>query len=61
MSDHHDENEADERARRRTHLVALLVIVALVVGGLLLTNVLRQVGQIQDCVMSGRTNCVRFN
>ncbi len=57
----HDEDEEDQRARRRTHLIALLVIVALVLGGLWLTNILASVGRIQDCVMSGRTNCVRIN
>jgi cell division septal protein FtsQ len=57
----HDEDEEDQRARRRTHLIALLVIVVLVLGGLWLTNILASVSRIQDCVMSGRTNCVRIN
>jgi len=56
-----DENEDDERARRRTQLIGLLVVVALVIGGLWLANVLGAAGKIQDCVMSGRTNCVRIN
>jgi hypothetical protein len=57
----HDEDQDDERARRRTHLIGLLVIVLLVLGGLWLSNVLGAASRIQDCVMSGRTNCVRFN
>jgi hypothetical protein len=57
----HDENEDDERARRRTQLLGLLVVVVLVVGGLWLASVLGAASRIQDCVMSGRTNCVRFN
>jgi hypothetical protein len=57
----HDENEDDERARRRTQLIGLLVVVVLIVGGLWLANVLGSASRIQDCVMSGRTNCVRFN
>jgi len=56
-----DENEDDERARRRTHLIALVVVAVLVLGGLWLANVLGAASKIQDCVMSGRTNCVRFN
>jgi len=35
--------------------------VVLVAGGLWLTSILSSVSRIQDCVMSGRTNCVRFN
>jgi hypothetical protein len=42
---------------RRRALIGLLVIVVLVVGGLLLSRILRNVGKLQDCVMSGRTNC----
>jgi hypothetical protein len=62
MSEHdEDDDEEAQRARRRSHLIALLVIVVLVLGGLWLTNVLSSVSRIQDCVMSGRTNCVRFN
>jgi len=56
-----DEDEEDERTRRRTHLVGLVVVVVLVLGGLWLANVLGAASKIQDCVMSGRTNCVRFN
>jgi hypothetical protein len=42
---------------RRKALIALLFVVVLIVGGLLLTHVLRHMSQLQDCVMSGRTNC----
>jgi hypothetical protein len=42
---------------RRAALVGLGVIVALVVGGMILVHVLRGTSQIQDCVMSGRTDC----
>jgi hypothetical protein len=38
-------------------LLRLILVVALVVGGLLLVRELRSVSQLQDCVMSGRTNC----
>ncbi len=41
----------------RGALVALAVILVLVVGGLWLASRLRADGQIQDCVMAGRTNC----
>lgn len=42
---------------RRKALLALLFVGVLVVGGLLLTKVLSHMSQLQDCVMSGRTNC----
>ena len=60
MPDEH-EDEEHERARRRTHLIALVAVAVLVVGGIWLAHVLGNVSRLQDCVMSGRTNCVRFN
>jgi len=34
-----------------------LVAIALVVVGLILVKVLGNAGRLQDCLMSGRTNC----
>ncbi len=42
---------------RRTTLIALVFVLALVVGGLFLTHELRKMSQIQDCAMQGRSNC----
>jgi len=42
---------------RRAALVGLGIVLALLVGGLVLVHVLRGMSRIQDCVMSGRTNC----
>jgi hypothetical protein len=42
--------------RRRAALMLLLVLL-LVVGGVVLVRVLRNMSAIQDCAMSGRTNC----
>ncbi len=42
---------------RRAALVGLGVVVALVVGGMVLVHILRGMSQIQDCALSGRTNC----
>lgn len=42
---------------RRGALIGLLVIVLLVLVGLLLEHALQRMSQIQDCAMSGRTNC----
>jgi hypothetical protein len=60
MSDEH-EDEEHARARRRTHLIALVAVAALVLGGIWLAHVLGAASKLQDCVMSGRSNCVRFN
>jgi hypothetical protein len=42
---------------RRGALIGLAVLILLVLGGLVLTHVLRDTARLQDCVMSGRTNC----
>jgi hypothetical protein len=42
---------------RRAAVAGLLVTVLLVLGGVFLVHVLSRTGTLQDCVMSGRTNC----
>lgn len=56
---HRTDEPRDRRAPdpRWPALVGLLIAVLLVVGGLLLVHVLGRVSKLQDCVMSGRTNC----
>lgn len=48
--------DSDPDPRRRA-LIGLLVVVLFVVTGLALARVLKNVSRLQDCVMSGRTNC----
>lgn len=50
----HDPKQPDSR---RAAVVGLLVTIALVVVGLILVKVLGNAGRLQDCLMSGRTNC----
>jgi hypothetical protein len=50
-------DDPQSRDPRRAALLGLLLILVLVGGGLYLAHVLHGAGQIQDCVMSGRTNC----
>lgn len=38
-------------------LLRLVLVIGLAIGGVLLVRELRSVSQLQDCVMSGRTNC----
>jgi len=42
---------------RRAALIGLIVTLLLVIGGLFLVHVLDRAGKLQDCVMSGRTDC----
>lgn len=42
---------------RRGALVGLVLVLLLVVAGLLLSHVLRDMSQLQDCALSGRSNC----
>lgn len=42
---------------RRKAVLGLVFVLLLIVAGLFLTYVLRRVSQLQDCAMSGRSNC----
>jgi len=42
---------------RRGALIGLLITALLVIGGVFLVHVLHKSAQLQDCVMSGRSNC----
>jgi len=42
---------------RRTALLGLLIAALLVVLGLVLVKALGDAGRLQDCVLSGRSNC----
>lgn len=53
-----DNNSGREHTNRRASLVALGVVIVLFVVGWLLTRELYSNSKIEDCVMSGRTNCV---
>lgn len=42
---------------RRGALMGLIIVLLLVAGGLLITRMLRGMAQLQDCALSGRSNC----
>lgn len=44
-------------ASRRGALIGLLAAALLVLGGLVVVHVLGEAGRVQDCALSGRTNC----
>jgi len=56
VTEENDGNSANPK-RRRAALAGLIFLLALVLAGLYLAHELRDVSQLQDCVMSGRTNC----
>ena len=55
----HNPNEPndDGGGNRRGALIGLVITALLVVAGYYLMTVLRQQSQLQDCLMSGRSNC----
>jgi len=61
MSDPKPENvkpdSAESRENRTPAMAGLAIAVVLLVVGLWLAHELRAASKMQDCVMSGRTNC----
>jgi hypothetical protein len=53
MADRHS-----QRGNRRRSLIALAVVVLLFVVGWILARELYADAKLEDCLMSGRTNCV---
>ena len=49
------DREADEC--RSAALIGLIIILALAIAGVLLVRELRERSRLEDCLMSGRTNC----
>jgi hypothetical protein len=47
--------EADQR--RSAALIGLIIILALAIAGVWLVRELREKSRLEDCLMSGRTNC----
>ena len=50
-------DDPGSRDTRRAAVLGLVLVLLLVGGGLYLAHVLHDASRIQDCVMSGRTNC----
>ncbi len=58
MAENDNQNRRPEQTNRRASLVALGAVLVLFVIGWLLTRELYTNSKTEDCVMSGRTNCV---
>jgi hypothetical protein len=55
---HRSQNGDDETDQRRSAaLIGLIIILALAIAGVWLVRELREKSQLEDCLMSGRTNC----
>jgi hypothetical protein len=52
-----DRDRPREPESRRSAVLGLLVIVGLLMGAFVLTQVLRGMTRLQDCALSGRSNC----
>jgi hypothetical protein len=51
----HGDDEADQR--RSAALIGLIIVLALAIAGVVLVRELRERSRLEDCLMSGRTNC----
>ena len=49
--------EQEQDGSQRRALAGLAIVVVLLVAGLWLAHELRAASKMQDCVLSGRTNC----
>ena len=58
MTDNNNRDSGWDHTNRRASLVALGVVIVLFVIGWILTHELYSNWKIEDCVLSGRTNCV---
>ena len=50
-----------ENAARIKKLVVLAIMAVLVIAGVMLANRLRDVSELQDCLMTKATNCAEIN
>jgi hypothetical protein len=53
----HEEEPEPMPTTRRAALIGLVMIVLLVLGGLTLIHILGGMSRLQDCALSGRSNC----
>jgi len=58
VAENDNRDSSREHTNRRASLIALGVVIVLFVIGWILTRQLYSNSKIEDCVLSGRTNCV---
>jgi hypothetical protein len=54
---HDPDDQDDGGGNRRGALIGLAIAVVLVIAGYYLMTALRNQGKMEDCLMSGRSNC----
>jgi hypothetical protein len=57
MNDRSDHGDDAADQRRTAALIGLIIILALAIAGVVLVRELRERSRLEDCLMSGRTNC----
>jgi len=57
MSDRFGSSDQEADDRRTSALIGLIVILSLAIVGILLVRELGKESKLEDCLMSGRTNC----
>jgi hypothetical protein len=57
MNNRSEQGDEEADQRRSVALIGLIIILALAIAGVLLVRELRERSRLEDCLMSGRTNC----
>jgi flagellar biogenesis protein FliO len=57
MNNRSEDGEEGADQRRSAALIGLIIILALATAGVWLVRELREKSRLEDCLMSGRTNC----
>ena len=57
MTDRSRESDEEAEKRRSAALMGLIVILALAILGIVLLRGLEEKSRLEDCLMSGRSNC----
>ena len=57
MNNRTDDSDEAADQRRSAALIGLIIILALAIAGVVLVRELRERSRLEDCLMSGRTNC----
>ena len=57
MNNRSEDGDDGADARRSAALIGLIIVLALAIAGVVLVRELREKSRLEDCLMSGRTNC----